>query len=51
LEGSELSYRVANHVFRQAGRRVFDATIGGKLQVFPKTDYYALFDNARREAA
>jgi hypothetical protein len=43
LEGSELSYRVANHVFRQSGRRIINATVGGKLQVFPKVDYYSLF--------
>jgi hypothetical protein len=54
LEGSELSYRIANHVFRQSGRRIIDATVGGKLQVFPKVDYSSLFDtqaSATREAA
>ena len=43
LEGSELSYRVANYMFRQAGRRIVDATIGGKLRVFDKVDYDSLF--------
>jgi len=43
LEGSEMSYRVADFVYRQHGRRIIDATVGGKLQVFPKVDYYSLF--------
>jgi hypothetical protein len=44
LEGSELSYRVAQFMFKQSGRRIVDATIGGKLDVFPKVDYASLFD-------
>ena len=52
LEGSELSYRVAKHVFETSGRRIIDATVGGKLQVFPKVDYYSLFGStSQREAA
>jgi hypothetical protein len=43
LEGSELSYRVAKFMFEQSGRRIVDATVGGKLQVFPKVDYDSLF--------
>jgi hypothetical protein len=49
LEGSELSYRIAKHMFELDGRRILDATIGGKLEVFPKVDYEALFDRTRRE--
>lgn len=51
LEGSEMSYRVADFVYRQHGRRVIDATIGGKLQVFPKVDYYSLFDRNQTKRA
>ena len=51
LEGSELSYRVANFMFRQAGRRIVDATIGGKLQVFPKVEYDSLFSQGALAAA
>jgi hypothetical protein len=47
LQGSELSYRVAKHMFELDGRRVVDATIGGILQVFEKVDYYGLFGDAR----
>lgn len=43
LEGSELAYRVANHIFKTSGRRICDATINGKLEVFPKAAYYSLF--------
>ncbi len=43
LETSELGYRMARAAFEQAGRRVLDATVGGKLQVFPKVDYTTLF--------
>jgi hypothetical protein len=51
LEGSELAYRVANHIFRTSSRRICDATVGGKLQVFPKIDYYSLFDRKVQSAA
>ncbi|MBE9507210.1 MAG: DUF115 domain-containing protein [Chloroflexi bacterium] len=43
LETSELAYRLALHQFTSAGREIMDATIGGKLQVFPKVDYNTLF--------
>lgn len=43
LETSERAYRMAREAYEQAGRRVLDATIGGKLAVFPKVDYESLF--------
>lgn len=39
LEASEQAYRMARDAYESAGRRVLDATIGGKLTVFPKVDY------------
>ena len=42
-EMSEQAYRMAKHHFERAGREVVDATIGGKLQVFPKVNYQSLF--------
>ena len=39
LETSELAYRLAKCQFEQVGREILDATVGGKLQVFPKVDY------------
>ena len=43
LETSEQAYRMAKFHFERAGREIVDATIGGKLQVFPKVDYQSLF--------
>jgi len=43
LEGSERSYRLARQAYEAAGRQVLDATVGGKLAVFPKVDYLSLF--------
>ncbi len=43
LETSERAYRMAMHTYQAAGRQVLDATVGGKLTVFPKADYKALF--------
>jgi hypothetical protein len=43
LETSESAYRLAHSAYEQAGRQVLDATVGGKLTVFPKVDYDTLF--------
>lgn len=43
LECAERAYRLAREAYREHGREVIDATIGGKLEVFPKADYYGLF--------
>lgn len=39
LETSELAYRMARARYEAAGRSVIDATVGGKLTVFPKKQY------------
>ncbi len=39
LEGNEASYALAKHQFHSKGRNIFDATIGGKLNVFEKIDF------------
>jgi hypothetical protein len=44
LEGSERAYRLAKAGYEAGGRRVLDATVGGKLAVFPKVDYNTLFE-------
>jgi hypothetical protein len=44
LAGSERSYTLAREAYAQAGRRVVDATVGGKLTIFDKVDYNTLFD-------
>ncbi len=43
LDTSERAYRMARQEYEQAGRQVLDATVGGKLTVFPKIDYANLF--------
>lgn len=43
LEMSEVGYRMAKAAFEKDGRKVLDATIGGKLSIFEKIDYNKLF--------
>lgn len=43
LETSERGYRMARQAYEAAGRKVIDATVGGKLTIFPKADYNSLF--------
>ena len=43
LDTSEVGYKMAREAYRNAGREVLDATVGGKLTVFPKIDYNSLF--------
>ncbi len=43
LETSERAYRMAQDAYEQAGRRILDATVGGKLTVFPKVTYQDMF--------
>jgi hypothetical protein len=45
LDTSERAYIMARQAYEANGRQVVDATIGGKLTVFPKTDYVSLFKN------
>lgn len=43
LDTSEVGYGMARAAYRKAGREILDATIGGKLTIFPKVDYDSLF--------
>ena len=43
LDTSEVGYILAREAYRKAGREILDATIGGKLTIFPKVDYNSLF--------
>jgi hypothetical protein len=43
LDTSEIGYTFAREAYRKAGREVLDATVGGKLTIFPKEDYASLF--------
>ena len=39
LEVSEQSYRLAKAYFNQNGRQIYDATVEGKLNIFPKIEF------------
>jgi hypothetical protein len=43
LDTSEVGYALARDAYREAGREVVDATVGGNLTIFPKVDYESLF--------
>jgi hypothetical protein len=43
LDTSERGYWIARQSYEADGRKILDATVGGKLQVFPKVDYDHLF--------
>ncbi|MBN1230635.1 MAG: DUF115 domain-containing protein [Anaerolineales bacterium] len=43
LDMSEQSYLLAKYHYEKAGRKIYDATIGGQLTVFPKVDYSEVF--------
>ncbi len=43
LEGSERAYQMAKDAYLADDRRILDATVDGKLTVFPKVDYDDLF--------
>jgi len=43
LEASEQAYRLAKAAFEKNGRRILDATVDGKLEIFEKVDYRSLF--------
>ncbi len=43
LETSELAYRMARKAYEADGRRILDATVGGKLDIFEKVEYESLF--------
>lgn len=47
LEASELSYHLARFFYRRDGRRIFDATVHGQLQIFPKISYAQALDECR----
>ena len=43
LDTSEIGYAFARDAYQKAGRKVLDATVSGKLTIFPKVDYNSLF--------
>jgi Protein of unknown function DUF115 len=47
VDRMEVAYVRAKEVFERAGRRVQNATVGGKLEVFDRVNYDALFSSDR----
>ena len=43
LDTSEIGYEIARQAYETDGRKVLDATVEGKLQIFPKVDFTSLF--------
>ncbi|MHC4307673.1 MAG: hypothetical protein ACYSR7_03510 [Planctomycetota bacterium] len=39
LKMAEQAYELARRAFEDDGRRIVDAAVGGKLQIFPKVEY------------
>jgi hypothetical protein len=44
LKTSELAYQRAQENYNTANREIIDATVGGRLTVYPKVDYLSLFN-------
>jgi len=47
LEGSELSYRLAKFYYTRDGRQIYDATLDGKLKIFPKISFQEALKKCR----
>ncbi len=43
LQTSEIGYQMARNFYEAHGRQVVDATVGGKLRIFPRVEYNSLF--------
>ena len=43
LDTSEIGYAMVRQAYEANGRKVLDATVDGKLQIFPKVDFNSLF--------
>lgn len=43
FETEEYAYRIARKALEKDGRRIANATIGGKLEIFERVDFYSLF--------
>jgi len=51
LDRVKLNYQLARDVFAASGRRIFNASVGGKLDVFPRVDFDALFEGTAKPHA
>lgn len=44
LKSEEYAYKLSRKAFENAGRTIKNATIGGKLEIFERVDFYTLFE-------
>ena len=44
LDTSEIGYTMAREAYQRDGREILDATVGGKLTIFPKVEFESLFN-------
>lgn len=51
LEASEASYKLDRKMYEKSGRHVYDATIGGKLTVFPKISFTEAIARCKRKSS
>lgn len=47
--GSECSFHLANYHYKKEDRMILDATVGGKLDVFPKIDFEKALQVAKKK--
>ena len=47
--GSEVSYHLANYHYIRNDRQIFNATVGGKLDVFPRVSFERALQEAKRK--
>ncbi|MCR9290563.1 MAG: DUF115 domain-containing protein [Bacteroidetes bacterium] len=47
--GNEVSYHLANYHYKNDDRQILDATVGGKLEVFPKIRYEEAISIAKKK--
>lgn len=43
LKSEEYAYKLSREAFEKAGRIIKNATVGGKLEIFERVDFYSLF--------
>lgn len=49
FETEEYAYRLSRIAFESDGRKIMNATIGGKLDIFERVDYYSLFPQQKEK--
>lgn len=49
LDRVGMNYRQAKLVFEATNRKIYNATVGGSLEIFDRVDYYSLFDIVKQD--